>query len=73
MSGMNVWVPVRDESAVVNGLRSYRWWVAAGARFRLASAPGVRISVAELEPSDAMRLASDFAAVLGESEATYGG
>ncbi|MEU6357059.1 aminotransferase class I/II-fold pyridoxal phosphate-dependent enzyme [Streptomyces sp. NPDC047072] len=72
-SGMNVWVPVRDESAVVNGLRSYGWWVAAGARFRLASGPGVRITVAELEPADAARLASDFATVLGESEATYGG
>ncbi|MFF4348601.1 aminotransferase class I/II-fold pyridoxal phosphate-dependent enzyme [Streptomyces sp. NPDC001530] len=73
VSGMNLWVPVRDESAVVNGLRSYGWWVAAGARFRLASGPGVRISVAELEPVDAVRLASDFAVVLGESEATYGG
>ncbi|MGP4009386.1 aminotransferase class I/II-fold pyridoxal phosphate-dependent enzyme [Streptomyces sp. 4N124] len=72
-SGMNVWVPVRDESAVVNGLRSYGWWVASGARFRLAAGPGVRISVADLEPADAMRLASDFAVVLGESEATYGG
>ncbi|MDN0196340.1 aminotransferase class I/II-fold pyridoxal phosphate-dependent enzyme [Streptomyces sp. S.PNR 29] len=72
-SGINVWVPVRDESAVVNGLRSYGWWIAAGARFRLSSEPGVRISVAELEPPDATRLASDFAAVLGESEATYGG
>jgi DNA-binding transcriptional MocR family regulator len=73
VSGMNLWVPVRDESAVVNGLRSHGWWVAAGARFRSASGPGVRISVAELEPADAVRLASDFAAVLGESEATYGG
>ncbi|MGW3288931.1 aminotransferase class I/II-fold pyridoxal phosphate-dependent enzyme [Streptomyces sp. NPDC001002] len=73
VSGMNVWVPVRDESDVVNGLRSYGWWVASGARFRLASGPAVRISVAELEPVDAARLASDFAAVLGESEATYGG
>lgn len=73
VSGLNVWVPVRDESAVVNGLRSYGWWVAAGARFRTSAAPGVRISVAELPPADAVRLASDFAAVLGESEATYGG
>ncbi|MGW4565706.1 aminotransferase class I/II-fold pyridoxal phosphate-dependent enzyme [Streptomyces sp. NPDC004561] len=72
-SGMNLWVPVRDESAVVNGLRSYGWWVAAGARFRLASGPGVRITTADLEPAEAVRLASDFAAVLGESEATYGG
>ncbi|MBC9727001.1 aminotransferase class I/II-fold pyridoxal phosphate-dependent enzyme [Streptomyces sp. TRM68367] len=72
-SGMNVWVPVGDESAVVNGLRSYGWWVAAGARFRLSSGPGVRISVAGLEPAEAARLASDFTVVLGESEATYGG
>ncbi|MGW2212991.1 aminotransferase class I/II-fold pyridoxal phosphate-dependent enzyme [Streptomyces sp. NPDC001781] len=72
-SGMNLWVPVRDESAVVNGLRSRGWWVAAGARFRLASAPGVRITTTDLEPPEAARLASDFAAVLGESEATYGG
>ncbi|MEU2625041.1 hypothetical protein ABZ642_44245 [Streptomyces sp. NPDC007157] len=62
-----------DESAVVNGLRSWGWWVAAGARFRLSAGPGVRISTAGLEPSDAVRPASDFAAVLGESEATCGG
>ncbi|MGW4911379.1 aminotransferase class I/II-fold pyridoxal phosphate-dependent enzyme [Streptomyces sp. NPDC004270] len=73
VSGMNLWVPVRDESAVVNGLRSYGWWVASGARFRMSAGPGVRISTAGLEPADALRLASDFAAVLGESEDTYGG
>ncbi|MFI5801346.1 aminotransferase class I/II-fold pyridoxal phosphate-dependent enzyme [Streptomyces sp. NPDC051561] len=72
-SGLSVWVPVRDESAVVNGLRSYGWWVAAGARFRIASGPGVRITTAGLEGADAARLAADFAEVLGESEATYGG
>ncbi|MFJ2740906.1 aminotransferase class I/II-fold pyridoxal phosphate-dependent enzyme [Streptomyces sp. NPDC087440] len=72
-SGLSVWVPVRDESAVVNGLRSHGWWVAAGARFRIASGPGVRITTAGLEVADAARLASDFAEVLGESEATYGG
>ncbi|OIJ65542.1 aminotransferase class I/II-fold pyridoxal phosphate-dependent enzyme [Streptomyces mangrovisoli] len=72
-SGMNLWVPVRDESAVVNGLRSHGWWVAAGARFRLAAGPGVRISAAELDPADAIRLAAVFAAVLDESQATYGG
>lgn len=72
-SGMSVWVPVRDESAVVNGLRSRGWWVAAGARFRIGAPPGVRITVAALEEADGVRLASDFAEVLGESEATYGG
>ncbi|WP_229844705.1 aminotransferase class I/II-fold pyridoxal phosphate-dependent enzyme [Streptomyces cinnamoneus] len=72
-SGMNVWVPVRDESAVVNGLRTHGWWVAAGARFRIGTAPGVRISTAGLPPADARRLAADFASVLGDSQALYGG
>ncbi|KNB50621.1 aminotransferase class I/II-fold pyridoxal phosphate-dependent enzyme [Streptomyces caatingaensis] len=72
-SGMNVWVPVADESAVVNGLRTRGWWVAAGARFRVASGPGVRITTADLTEAEAVRLAGDFAAVLGEAEATYGG
>lgn len=72
-SGMNVWVPVRDESAVVNGLRSRGWWVAAGARFRIATGPGVRITSAGLEVTEADRLAVDFAEVLGESEVMYGG
>ncbi|MGW1077367.1 aminotransferase class I/II-fold pyridoxal phosphate-dependent enzyme [Streptomyces sp. NPDC002537] len=72
-SGLNVWVPVRDEAAVANGLRSHGWWVAAGARFRLATAPGVRITTTELLPGEAARLAADFSDALGERQATYGG
>ncbi|MEV6673984.1 hypothetical protein [Streptomyces sp. NPDC051162] len=72
-SGLNVWVPVRDEAAVVNGLRSSGWWVAAGARFRSAAGPGVRVTVTELSPSEAGRFAADFAEALGERQATYGG
>ncbi len=72
-SGLNVWVPVRDEAAVVNGLRSRGWWVAAGARFRLAAGPGVRITTMGLRPSEANALAADFSDVLGEFGATYGG
>ncbi|MCC3767526.1 aminotransferase class I/II-fold pyridoxal phosphate-dependent enzyme [Streptomyces sp. UNOC14_S4] len=73
-SGLNVWVPVRDEAGVVNGLRTHGWWVAAGARFRLGgAAAGVRITTADLLPEEAVRLASDFAETLGEREATYGG
>lgn len=72
-SGLNVCVPVRDESAVVNGMRSRGWWVAAGSRFRIAAPTAVRITTATLEVAEADRFAQDFAAVLGESEATYGG
>ncbi|MFE5948419.1 aminotransferase class I/II-fold pyridoxal phosphate-dependent enzyme [Streptomyces sp. NPDC056480] len=72
-SGLNVWVPVRDESAVVNGLRTQGWWVAAGARFRIAAPPAVRITASTLATEDAPRLAADFAEVLGDAQATYGG
>ncbi|MFJ9812412.1 aminotransferase class I/II-fold pyridoxal phosphate-dependent enzyme [Streptomyces sp. NPDC101158] len=72
-SGLNVWVPVRDESAVVNGLRTLGWWVAAGARFRIAAPTAVRITTSTLVPAEAGRLAADFAAVLGDAQATYGG
>ncbi|MEV6262676.1 aminotransferase class I/II-fold pyridoxal phosphate-dependent enzyme [Streptomyces sp. NPDC051784] len=72
-SGLNLWVPVRDESAVVNGLRSKGWWTAAGTRFRIASPPAVRITTATLAPGEAERLAQDFADVLAESQAVYGG
>ncbi|GGY96040.1 GntR family transcriptional regulator [Streptomyces nitrosporeus] len=73
MSGLSVWVPVADESAVVNGLRTRGWWTAAGARFRIASPPGVRITVATLTPDEGRRLARDLADTLGESEPVYGG
>ena len=72
-TGLNVWVPVRDESAVVNGLRTHGWWVAAGARFRIGAPTGVRITTATLLPEVAERLARDFADVLGDRQAMYGG
>ncbi|MGW1817247.1 aminotransferase class I/II-fold pyridoxal phosphate-dependent enzyme [Streptomyces sp. NPDC002125] len=72
-SGLNVWVPVRDESAVVNGLRTRGWWTAAGTRFRIASPPAVRVTTATLTPAEATRLARDFADALTESQAVYGG
>ncbi|WP_078901733.1 aminotransferase class I/II-fold pyridoxal phosphate-dependent enzyme [Actinacidiphila yeochonensis] len=73
VSGLNVWVPVQDESAVVNGLRSQGWWVAAGTRFRIASEPGVRITTAELRTDEAPRLAADLAAAAAGTPGPYGG
>ncbi|WP_432101914.1 aminotransferase class I/II-fold pyridoxal phosphate-dependent enzyme [Streptomyces sp. bgisy091] len=73
VSGLNVWVPVRDESSVVNGLRTRGWWTAAGTRFRIMSPPAVRVTTATLAPAEAVRLARDFADVLAESQAVYGG
>ncbi|MFJ3493430.1 aminotransferase class I/II-fold pyridoxal phosphate-dependent enzyme [Streptomyces sp. NPDC086091] len=47
-SGMNVWVPVPDETGAVARLLHAGWAVAPGARFRLAAPPGIRITVSGL-------------------------
>jgi DNA-binding transcriptional MocR family regulator len=62
-SGFNVWIPVRQETAVVNALAERGWGVMAGERFRLRSAPAIRVTCSRLSPSDAGR----FAASLAES------
>lgn len=63
-SGLNVWVPVPEESRVVQGLLTLGWAVRAGERYRIATPPAVRITTATLEPDDASRLAADLASVL---------
>jgi DNA-binding transcriptional MocR family regulator len=63
-SGLNVWVPVAEESVVVRALAERGWAVAAGERFRLHSPPAIRITSSTLDPVDAARLARDLAAVL---------
>ncbi|OFW00539.1 MAG: hypothetical protein A3I61_12330 [Acidobacteria bacterium RIFCSPLOWO2_02_FULL_68_18] len=63
-SGFNVWVPVANESQVVRAMGDRGWAVAPGERFRLRSAPAIRITTATLDPSDADRLAGDLADAL---------
>jgi DNA-binding transcriptional MocR family regulator len=69
-SGLNVWIPVSDESSIVELLLEAGWAVMAGERFRIRSRPGIRISIATLKPSEAERLAEDFAKSLGPQEQT---
>ncbi len=65
VSGLNVWLPVPDETAVVAHLLHAGWAVAPGARYRLGSGPGIRITTAELTAAEAQPLAGAVAAVLG--------
>jgi hypothetical protein len=58
-------VPVADEAAAVRGLLERGWCVRAGARYRLRSAPAIRITIARLLPEQTDRLAADVRAVLG--------
>ncbi|CAL9633354.1 Vitamin B6 salvage pathway transcriptional repressor PtsJ [Streptomyces sp. enrichment culture] len=72
-SGMNVWVPVPDETGALARLLQRGWVVAPGARFRLASPPGVRITVSPLTEADITVLADAVAAAIRPSPArVYG-
>jgi DNA-binding transcriptional MocR family regulator len=64
-SGMNVWIPVPDETGVVARLLHAGWAVAPGARFRMKAPPGVRITVSTLRPEEIPRVAAAVAAAVG--------
>jgi DNA-binding transcriptional MocR family regulator len=73
-SGLNVWVQVADETAVVSTLLQHGWVVAPGSPFRLGdSAPAIRVTTATLTEPEAQRLAGDLAATLAGAPATRSG
>jgi DNA-binding transcriptional MocR family regulator len=63
-SGLNVWVPVREEAPVGRALLDAGWLVTTGEQFRFASAPGIRVTTAALDEVDA----PDVAAVIAAEE-----
>jgi DNA-binding transcriptional MocR family regulator len=65
-TGLNVWIPVADEAAATRGLLERGWCVRAGARYRIRSAPAIRITTAQLAGDQTERLADDVRAVLGQ-------
>jgi DNA-binding transcriptional MocR family regulator len=65
-SGFTCWVPVPDEDRIASALASSGWAVAPGRRFRIASAPGVRLCFATLTPDEAPRFAADFARAVAD-------
>ncbi|MGI9613248.1 MAG: aminotransferase class I/II-fold pyridoxal phosphate-dependent enzyme [Acidimicrobiales bacterium] len=63
-SGLNVWIPVSDEAAVVSEMLQRGFAVQSGARFRLASAPGVRVSIGATGTANLRLAAESLAAML---------
>jgi DNA-binding transcriptional MocR family regulator len=57
-SGLNVWVPVREEAATVAWLAARGWAVRAGERYRTKSPPAIRITVATLTARETAQLAA---------------
>ncbi len=67
-SGLNLWIPVAEESGTIQGLMAAGWAVAAGERFRSASAPAVRVTIAALPRESAPGFAAALARVLEAGE-----
>jgi DNA-binding transcriptional MocR family regulator len=63
-SGLNVWISVPEEAAVVAALAARGWAVRAGEPYRITSPPAIRVTAAGLRPDEAQRFADDLAAVL---------
>ncbi|MGW3728495.1 aminotransferase class I/II-fold pyridoxal phosphate-dependent enzyme [Streptomyces sp. NPDC000851] len=64
-SGLNVWIPVPDETGAVARLLHAGWAVAPGARFRMSAPPGIRVTVATLTADEAGPLADAITSAVG--------
>jgi DNA-binding transcriptional MocR family regulator len=71
-SGLNVWIPVSEESATVQALLQMGWAVKAGERYRIATAPAIRVTISTLDPRDAVRFADDLARVIAPARRASG-
>jgi DNA-binding transcriptional MocR family regulator len=72
-SGLNVWIPLSEESAVIQALFQRGWAVAAGERYRMKTPPAIRVTTASLDAADAIAFANDLAEVLRPSQRRTGG
>lgn len=70
-TGINVWVPVPDETLAVAGLRDRGYAVAPGAIFRIESPPGIRITISTLEAAEAPGLARAVAAAIRPAHSVH--
>lgn len=51
-SGLNVWVPVPDEAVAISRLLGAGWAAAPGARFRMRTPAGIRLTISDLAPAE---------------------
>lgn len=63
-SGLNVWIPVPEENAVIQRLMQGGWAVTAGERYRIQSGPAIRVTISRLSRREAAQFADALAAIL---------
>lgn len=66
-SGLNVLIPVPEESTLAGFLLTRGWAVRTGEAFRLRTRPFIRATISSLEPADAVAFAEDLSRALGGS------
>lgn len=60
-SGLNVWIPVPDETVAITRLLNSGWAAAPGSRFRIDTPAGIRVTIADLTDSEIDPLADAIA------------
>lgn len=60
-SGLNVWIPVPDETVAVTRLLNKGWAVAPGTRFRMDTPAGMRVTISDLTDHEIEPLADAIA------------
>jgi DNA-binding transcriptional MocR family regulator len=51
-TGLNVWIPVPDETVATTRLFTAGWAAAPGTRFRIASVPAIRVTIADMDVTE---------------------
>ncbi len=70
-SGLNVWVPVPEELPIVRSLLDAGFAVNGGERYRIASGPAIRITIATLAADEVEPLATAVAASFAPAQRTH--
>ncbi|CDO88410.1 GntR family transcriptional regulator [Mycobacterium triplex] len=60
-SGLNVWIPVPDETVAITRLITAGWAAAPGSRFRIGTAAGIRVTIADVTDGEIEPLAVSIA------------
>ncbi|CAI0828003.1 aminotransferase class I/II-fold pyridoxal phosphate-dependent enzyme [Serratia grimesii] len=63
--GVHIWLPVRSEAAASQIMAQRGWLVQSGEPFRLKSGPAIRVSLANLIPTQLETLAQDLIVAIG--------
>jgi DNA-binding transcriptional MocR family regulator len=61
VSGLNVWIPVPDETVAITRLINSGWAAAPGSRFRIGTPAGIRVTIADLVDAEIDPLADSIA------------